>query len=155
MSLSPRSEDARSFYQQRLVLTYLVGFSLSVAFLVGYIVAHLAVGHSLGAALRERAFHLGATVLLGAIWGWLARRKARYFHLEAVDTVAVLLVSLLLSVNAGLHPLRTVSVFRLAFATGLVAIIRAVIVPSTARRTLVLGLLATAGATAVFFLSAF
>jgi serine/threonine-protein kinase len=155
VSLAPRSEDARSFYQQRLALTYLVGFALSVAFLVGYIVAHLAVDHPLGAALQERAFHIGATALLGAIWGWLARRKVRYFHLEVVDTAAVLLVTLLLNINSGLHPLRTVSVFRLALSTGLVAIIRAVVVPSTARRTLVLGLLAGAGATAVFFLSAF
>jgi serine/threonine-protein kinase len=72
-----------------------------------------------------------------------------------VDTAAVLFVTLLLNVNAGLYPVRTVSVFRLVLATGLVGIIRAVVVPSTARRTLVLGLLASAGATAVFFLSAF
>jgi serine/threonine-protein kinase len=155
VSLTPRSEDARSFYQQRLALTYLVGFALSVAFLVGYIVAHLVVDHPLRAALRERAFHIGATAMLGAIWWWLSRRKVRYFHLEVVDTAAVLFVTLLLNINSGLHPLRTVSVFRLALSTGLVAIIRAVVVPSTARRTLVLGLLQTAGATAVFFLSAF
>jgi eukaryotic-like serine/threonine-protein kinase len=155
VSLTPRSEDARRFYQQRLALTYLVGFALSVAFIVVYLIAHLAVGHTLLDAARERAFHIGATVMLGAIWWWLARRKVRYFHLELVDTAAIVLLTLLLSVNAGLYPIRTVSVFRLALATGLVAIIRAVVVPSTARRTLVLGLLQGAAATTVFFLSAF
>jgi serine/threonine-protein kinase len=155
VSISSRSEDARSFFQHRLTLTYLVGFAVSTTFVVGYLAAHYAVDHPLGEALRERAFHIAATALLGAIWWWLAHRRVRYLHLEVVDTAAIVLVTLLLSVNAGLHPDRTVSVFRLALATGFVAIIRAVIVPSTARRTLVLGLLQCAAATAVFFLSAF
>jgi serine/threonine-protein kinase len=155
VSRPSRSEETRGFYQQRLALTYLVGFALSLAFVVVYVGTHLLVGHPLRDALRERAFHVGATVLLAAISWWLARRKVRSFHLALIDTAAVVLVTLLLAVNAGLNPDRTISVFRLAFATGFVAIIRAVIVPSTARRTLVLGLLQGAGASAVFFLSAF
>jgi serine/threonine-protein kinase len=145
----------RAFYQQRLALTYFVGFLLSVAFVVVYVAAHLLSGESLGAALRERGFNIGATVVLAAIWWWLAHRKPRYPRLTLVDTAGAVLVTLLLDLNAGLNPDRTVSVFRLAFATGFVAVIRAVTVPSTARRTLVVGSLTLAGATVVFFLSAF
>jgi serine/threonine-protein kinase len=154
VSTPSRSEDARSFYQQRLALTYLVGFAVSTTFVAGYLAAGV-VGGTLAEALRERAFHIAATVLLGAIWWSLTRRRFGHLHLELVDTAAVLLVTLLLNVNAGLYPIRTVSVFRLVLATGLVAIIRAVVVPSTARRTLGLGLLASAASAAVFFLSAF
>jgi serine/threonine-protein kinase len=155
VSVSTVSEDARSFCQQRLALTYLVGFSLSAAFLVGNVVARIVVDHDPWEAVRQRTFHAVATVVLGGIWWWLARRKVRSAHLEAADTVAILFVTFLLDLNAGLYPLRTVSVYQLALVTGLVAVVRAVVVPSTARRTLVLGLLASAMATAIFLLSAF
>ena len=152
---TPPSEEARTFYQQRLALTYLVGFALAAAFLVGNVVAAtIAVGDPT-APLPSRVFHVAATAILGGIAWWLRRRKARFVLLEVVDTGAILLVSLLLDLNAGLYPMRAVSVFNLALVTGLVAIVRAVVVPSTATRTLALGLLASAVAFAVFFLSAF
>jgi serine/threonine-protein kinase len=155
VSLTPRSEDARSFYQQRLTVTYLVGFALSAAFLVGNVAARTAVDRQPLDAMRPRVFHIAATVILGAIWFFLRHRKASNLALEAVDTVAILFVTLLLQMNSGLYEIRTVSVFNLALTTGLTAVVRAVVVPSTARRTLVLGLIASATASAVFLLSAF
>jgi serine/threonine-protein kinase len=98
---------------------------------------------------------MAATVGLGSVWWWLSRRRPPFAFLEAADTGVVLFISLLLNLNAGLYAIRTVSVFNLALVTGLVALVRAVVVPSTARRTLALGLIASAMAYAIFFLSAF
>jgi serine/threonine-protein kinase len=152
---TPPSDEARNFYQQRLALTYLVGFALSAAFLVGNVLAAtVALGDPL-AALPSRTFHMAATVGLGSVWWWLSRRRPPFSFLEAADTGVVLFISLLLNLNAGLYAIRTVSVFNLALVTGLVALVRAVVVPSTARRTLALGLIASAMAYAIFFLSAF
>jgi serine/threonine-protein kinase len=155
VSVTPHSEDARSFFQQRLAVTWLVGFALSAAFLVGNVAARALVDGQPLEALRERGFHVAATASLGAIWWFLRYRKASYAILELVDTAAVLFVSLLLQLNSGLRDVRTVSVFNLALVTGLISVVRAVVVPSTARRTLALGLVASAMAFAIFFLSAF
>lgn len=155
MSVSSRSEDQRRFYQQRLALTYQVGFALSAAFLVGNLVAAETVAHDLRAALRTRSFHIAATVILGAVWWWLRRGRASYRALHLVDTALVVFLTALFSISAGLYEVRAVSVYQLALVPGLVAIIRAVVVPSTARRTLWLGLAGAALATTVFFLSTF
>jgi serine/threonine-protein kinase len=155
VTLTPPSEEARSYYQQRLALTYLVGFALAAAFLVGNVVAATIVEGDPRAPLPSRVFHVAAIAVLGSIAWWLRRGKVRFALLELVDTVVILFISLLLDFNAGLYPMRSVSVFNLALVTGLVAIVRAVVVPSTARRTLVLGVLASLVAFAVFFLSAF
>jgi eukaryotic-like serine/threonine-protein kinase len=155
VSSTPRSEDARTYYQQRLAVTWLVGFTLSAAFLVGNVAARTVVDGQPLAALRSRGFHIAATAILGVIWWFLRYRRASYVLLEVVDTAAILLVTLLLQVNSGLYETRTASVFNLALVTGLPAVVRAVAVPSTARRTLVLGLIASATAYAIFLLSAF
>jgi serine/threonine-protein kinase len=94
-------------------------------------------------------------VCLGALAWWLSHRRVQFALLEVADTAVVLFVSLLLGLNAGLYTIRAVSVFNLALVTGLVALVRAVVVPSTAKRTLVLGVIASAVAFAIFFLSAF
>jgi eukaryotic-like serine/threonine-protein kinase len=155
VSVSSRSEDARSFYQQRLALTFKVGFALSAAFLVGNLVASQIVSHDLAAGLRTRSFHLAATVILGVVWWWLRRGRLSYRSLLFCDTALVVFLSLLFSISAGLYEVRAVSVYQLGLVPGLVAVIRAVVVPSTAGRTLWLGLVGAAFATAVFFLSAF
>jgi serine/threonine-protein kinase len=152
---TPPSEEARSHYQQRLALTYLVGFALSASFLVGNMTAGLVAEGDLLAPLDSRIFHIVATVILGAVRALLVRRKVGFLWLEAADTGVIVLLSLLFGLNAGLYPLRTVSVFNLALVTGLVALVRAIVVPSTARRTLVLGAAQAAIAYAIFFLSAF
>jgi eukaryotic-like serine/threonine-protein kinase len=155
VSVSSRSEDARSFYQQRLALTYQVGFALSAAFLVGNLVAAETVAHDLRSALRMRSFHIAATVILGSVWWWLKRGRPSYRALHLVDTALVVFLSALFSISAGLYEIRPVSVYQLALVPGLVAIIRAVVVPSTWHRTLWLGLAGAVLATTVFFLSTF
>jgi eukaryotic-like serine/threonine-protein kinase len=155
VSVSHRSEDARTYYQHRLALTYQVGFALSAAFLVGNLVASQIVAGHLLAALRTRSFHAAATIVLGAVWWWLRRGKPSYRSLNLCDTALIVFLSLLFSISAGLYEIRAVSVYQLALVPGLVAVIRAVVVPSTARRTLWLGVVGAALATSVFFLSAF
>jgi serine/threonine-protein kinase len=149
------SEEARTFYQQRLALMYLVGFGLAAAFLVGNVTAALIATGDPTAPLPSRVFHVAALLIIGTLAWWLRYRKTSFAALELIDTAVVLFLTLLVDLNAGLYPIRPVSVFNLALVTGLVAIVRAVVVPSTAKRTLVLGLLASAVAYAIFFLSAF
>lgn len=69
-------------------------------------------------------------------------RKVSYAFLHLVDSPLILFVSSLLSISAGLYELRAVSVYQLALVPGMVLMIRAVVVPSTAWRTLMLGLAA-------------
>ncbi len=135
---------------------YRVGFGLSATFLLGVIVARGALSD--GGIARELAslsrwFHIAATVLLGGVI--LALRRPRSpWALDTLDVVGYLGLSALFILNAGLFEIRTVSVFNLALSTGLTAILRAVIVPSSAQRTLTLGLVVSAVAIAVFFASA-
>ena len=134
-----------------------VGFPVSAAFLVGYILASLVAGEGVLSILREptRWFHIAETLIFGALWWTLKRRKLRYEVLALIDTAAILFVSLLLNVMEALDDVRVVAVYTLALTTGIIAVIRAIIVPSTARRTFWLGLGASAVASAVFLLSSF
>jgi serine/threonine-protein kinase len=134
---------------------YLVGFALCCAFLVGYVIAGVVTTGDPLAPLASRSFLIATTVILGAMSWTLARAKVGFRWLELSDTAVVLFLSLLVDLNAGLNPIRLVSVYSLAFATGMVAIVRAVVVPSTAARTLALGLSAAVVAYAIYFLSAF
>ena len=133
-----------------------MGFALSAFFLAGNLVSRGVVEGDVLGALRSKAFHVAGTVLLGGVWAWLRRRKVAYGLLHLVDMALVLVLTLLLSISSALHyEVRAVSVYQLALVPGLVLMIRAVVVPSTARRTLLLGLAAAAIATSFFFLSAF
>jgi hypothetical protein len=155
VSLTARSEDERNHAQQRLALTYQVGFALSAVFLAGNLISRVVVEGDLVAALRTRWFHVAATVILGVTWALLRRRRISFEQLHLLDTALILFLTLLFSISAGLYDVRVASVYQLALVPGLVMMIRAVVVPSTARRTFLVGFAAAAIATSVFFLSAF
>jgi serine/threonine-protein kinase len=150
------TEDTRSFFQARLALLHCVGFSISAVFLVGVVVVRGLVGGEGLAELRQpsRWCHIAATLLTLALWRVLARRKISYRGLEVLDAAGLLALSLLLDLNGGLFHIRTVAVFNLALTTGVALVLRAVIIPSSARRTLAITCAASALAIAVFFLSA-
>jgi eukaryotic-like serine/threonine-protein kinase len=157
VSRTARTEDARSFYQQRLALWCQVGFPVSSTFFVGYVLSTVVAGDDVLSALRQpsRLFHLAATLTIGGLWWALKRHPFRSEVLDLMDAAAVLVVSLLLSLMEALDDVRPVAVYTLALTTGIVAVIRAIIVPSTATRTFWLGLGASAVASAVFLLSSF
>ncbi|MBX3125720.1 MAG: serine/threonine protein kinase [Polyangiaceae bacterium] len=156
MTPTAASEESRAFFQTRLALMYRVGLLLSASFLIGVIVARGLVEH--GSIARElsspsRWFHIGATVVVGAV-PLALRRPRSALVLDSLDIGGLLVLSALLVLNAGLFEIRTVSVFNLALSSGLAAVLRSVLVPSTPGRTLGLGLGASAMAVAVFFASA-
>jgi serine/threonine-protein kinase len=93
-------------------------------------------------------------VFTGALWWGLSRWEPRHRTLQLIDAIGILGVALLLNLNAGLFEVRTVAVFNLALTTGVALVLRSILVPSSAHRTLWLGVLASAVAIAVFFLSA-
>jgi serine/threonine-protein kinase len=134
---------------------YGVGFSISLAFLVGGLIRATLVGNTLDElGDPSRLFHVAATLIMLGLWALLARRRMNASALDVVDAGGVLLVLSLLACNAGLFELRTVSVFDLALGTGVPLVLRSILLPSTAMRTLVIGLAACSIALAVFFLSA-
>ena len=135
---------------------YRLGFVLSSTFLIVMLVARGLVGDGLLAELRSpsRWFHLGATAAAGGLWWAAQRKKHAFLTLELFDAGGVLALVVLLNFNAGLFDIRTVAVFNLVLTTGIALILRAVIVPSTPRRTLLIGIAASAVTNAIFFLSA-
>jgi hypothetical protein len=157
VSRTARTEDARSFYQQRLALWCQIGFPVSSTFLVGYVLSSAMAGDDVLSGLRQpsRLFHIAATLTIGGLWLALKRHQFRSAVLDIMDAAAVLVVSLLLSLMEALDDVRPVAVYTLALTTGIVAVIRAIVVPSSARRTFWLGLGASAAASAVFLLPSF
>lgn len=151
-----RTEETRAFLQQRLRLLHGVGFAISALFLVGVVVVRGVVGAGVDGELASpsRWFHLAATLGMGGLWWLLGRRKLGFAALELVDTAGLVGVSLLLNLDAGLSELRTVAVFNLILTTGIALVLRAIVVPSTAQRTLALGIATSAVAGAVFAASA-
>lgn len=156
VSPNARSSSARSFLQKRLALMYRVGFVLCLAFLLGVVVVRGLIGGDILTELgsASRWFHILATLVTGSFWLVLRGRSLPVRTLEAIDTAGILALSIILHFNGALFPIRTVAVFNLALTTGTAAVLRAVVVPSTARRTLTLGAIAGAFALLVFFLSA-
>lgn len=156
VSSAAHSTHARSFLQKRLALMYRVGFALCVAFLLGVVVVRGLIGGTILTELRSpsRWFHILATMVTGGCWLVLRAKPLRLRTLETIDAAGLLVLSVLLHFNGALFPIRTVAVFNLALTTGVAAVLRAVVVPSTASRTLTLGAIAGASALIVFFLSA-
>ena len=135
---------------------YRVGFALSLAFLLGVVVVRGLIGGDVMTELRSasRWFHILATLVTGGLWLVLRGRPLPFRTLEWVDAVGIVGLSILLHLNGALFPIRTVAVFNLVLTTATAAVLRAVVVPSTARRTLTLGVITGAFAVLVFFLSA-
>ncbi len=132
-----------------------IGFLLCLAFLVGVVGVRGLLGGTLLAELRSpsRWFHFVATLITGGIWLVLRGKPLRHGTLETFDSAGILGLSLLLHLNSSLFPIRTVAVFNLVLTTGTAAVLRAVLVPSTARRTLSLGVIAGSSAVVVFLAS--
>jgi len=151
-----QSEGGKALLQERLALMYRVGFFISAAFLFGVVVVRGVVGSSPLEELHSisRWFHVFATALCGGLWWRLRGEPLSATTLARLDGVGIVLLSALLNLNAGLFEIRTVAVFNLVLTTGVPATLRAVVVPSAARRTLVLGVIVSVFAVGVFFASA-
>jgi eukaryotic-like serine/threonine-protein kinase len=151
-----RTEESRSLLQKRLALLYGVAFALSAAFLIAILTFRGLVGEGVMAELRSpsRWFHTAAVALTGLLWWFLRRGTLSFALLEVVDAGGVLSLALCLNLNAGLFEIRTVAVFNLVLTSGVALVLRAIVVPSTARRTLLLGLVAGAIAVTIFLASA-
>lgn len=152
---STSTDEARDYLQLRLTLMFRVGFSLSLIFLVTIITVRGLVGSGIARELSDpsRWFHIIATLTLGLLWWVLARRGFSIAALRLMDSAGTLALVLLLNLNAGLFELRTVAVFNLVLTTGLTLLLRAAVIPSSARRTGLLGLAAALISIGVFWLS--
>lgn len=148
------SEDSRRFFQERLALMYTVGAGLSATFALGALVRGSLV-RELGGEVStvSRSFHVVATLACIALSRLLVRLRLPGWALDALDAGGLLLVTFVLSINAGLIELRSVATFNLALGAGAPLVLRAILVPSSALRTGVLGSSAAGLALVVFLLS--
>jgi eukaryotic-like serine/threonine-protein kinase len=156
VTASRRTVESQRFFQERLALLYAVGFVLSGAFLLGIVLVRGFLGEGIAGELVEpsRWFHVAATVGAGALWWFLARKRREPPVLELSDWGGMLVMLGLLDLTAGLFEVQTVATFNLVLTTGTGLVLRAVLVPSTAGRTLLLGLIASAFAIGIFTLTA-
>lgn len=136
------SEEARRFLQERVALFGLIMFLLATLFFVAEaILLDIASGASLHDVIHEpgRLFHLLACALLAATWLIGARGKRSWRTLQVVDAIGTFGASLSFALMVVPWPGsgRKELVIALAVTNTLVA--RAVLLPSTARRTLAIG----------------
>lgn len=139
----------------RLALMFQVGLILSVGFLVTVVAMRGLFGASVADEIRSpsRIAHLLATGVLAGAWLYLRAGTRTFATLASVDAVACLLLCLLLDLQAALFHIRTVAVFNIVLTTGIALVLRAVIVPSETRRTVLIGAIAVALAVGAFFVS--
>jgi len=146
----PASDDeSRALFQQRLAL---IAKAWAATALSSYLLANLVSSFQPGYRWTQLVTHLASRLVLGAsavyVLQWLVCRRGRLAEgtLVAIDTLSTTLVAACSAAMvfatfpgelAGLSYARAL----LLVTFGLVG--RAVVVPSTARRTLLLGLLAT------------
>jgi serine/threonine-protein kinase len=138
-------EEARAFLQDRLRLFYQVVFLVNVAYYLLFAVAvGLDPGIGLWGTLRQ-AFSLealGEYLVFGGCW--LLTRRGRWGQrtLEAVDVVGLVLGGCCFAAWPFLHPYPVLGTYELVLAWMALFNLRAVLVPSTGRRSLVVTLCA-------------
>jgi eukaryotic-like serine/threonine-protein kinase len=150
------SEEERAFFQARLALFGLAVFVLAGGAWVALALVDLLVGF--GGRVEDYSpfslvgsFHLASSILAGLLWLYTRRGKRSVPALHALDVgVTLALITTLIASGAILpDPMVAVFVALLSFYTAMLT--RAIVVPSTARRTLLIGV--AAGAAMVGFAS--
>jgi hypothetical protein len=143
------TEEGRAFFQHRLALVGLCMFLLAAGTWVILEIVYLLLPPDgrVGAynPLAEGGpFHLGAGLLSGALWLLTRRGRQSGPLLHGLDIAVTLIMLTVFTFGAAsaADPVVGGFVGVLCFNTGMLA--RAIVVPSTARRTLLLGLLAGA-----------
>ncbi|HEX8824744.1 MAG TPA: serine/threonine-protein kinase [Archangium sp.] len=138
---SSGSEDGRALLQERLGLFGKVCFLIDVLY---YPLFNLAVGldPAVGfrAALKGLISYqaLGEYIVFGSIW-LLCRTGTRSLRaLKVTETVGILMMGAVVSSWPFVHPYPVAGVYEMLLALVALLILRAILVPSSARRTLLL-----------------
>jgi eukaryotic-like serine/threonine-protein kinase len=146
--------EADTFLQQRLALLHKVVFFFLGAILIANFVA-IGFLFSWDRATWEqlqphRISHLVSTLSFGITWRILARVRLRGPALFAVDAIG--LVGLMASLGFMTSYVSTgrVGALDIAVSTSLILSMRAVVIPSSAKQTLMLGIVASAVCIALF-----
>jgi eukaryotic-like serine/threonine-protein kinase len=156
--VSASTEDARAYLQRRLSLFALVCFSVSFGFLLaGVLIGATFYRATLTASAflaKSFIFHAAATAVAGLEWLLTRRGRIGARTLAWLDA-GVTVASVLLFGLMGASIPATFGWLQALLATNFVLMVRAVAVPSTGTRTMVIGILASTTATlAVAFVGA-
>jgi eukaryotic-like serine/threonine-protein kinase len=153
MSTVTGTEEGRAFYQHRLAISglcmfLLAGGSWAVMALV-YVVLHAGPGGPYHPLRGGGLAHVGGALMAGALW--LANRRghrpAGVLHVLDITVTLSILATFIVGGSTQNNSMVGAFVTLLCFNTVMLA--RAIVVPSTARRTLLLGLVGGAAVVAM------
>jgi serine/threonine-protein kinase len=152
-SIDPVTEEERSMLQARLALFALVlGAVSAIAIPLALVVkAAIDAAHWRAYATaphQAASAAIAALLLAGGYATRTSRRGARFSTLLAADAIGTLVATALVSVNSAFEQPGQAAALTVALSAGFLSTLRAVIVPSSGRRTLVLGAAASAVALA-------
>jgi eukaryotic-like serine/threonine-protein kinase len=138
------TEEGRAFFQKRLATFGLCMLSLAGGTWVVSAVSYLLIGGDYSPFSASGVGHVTPGLLGGALWLSTRRGKRSGGSLHVLDVAGTLIIIAIMVVGAGFSPDPLIAMFVgvLCFNTGMLT--RAIVVPSTARRTLWIGLLCTA-----------
>ncbi len=142
------TEEGRAFYQTRLGTFGLCMFALAGGTWVVSAVTFLLLQHNgkfegYSPISPSGLMHLTPGLLGGALWAFSRRGRHEGRLLHVLDVFGSLLINYIMIVGGGFSPDPMIALFiaMLCFNTGMLT--RAIVVPSTARRTLWIGLIAS------------
>jgi serine/threonine-protein kinase len=149
----PSREESRAFLQNRLALFFKVGFFLGLGFYVAMSVVETAFT-GLGGFIEHLSdasyvVLLVATVLAGLLWQLVRKRPLSPGVLAALDAASMAMLAQLMALIGGVHLVRLIGLMHATLGIVTVLCIRAVVLPSTGRRTAIVSGFASLGAVIV------
>jgi eukaryotic-like serine/threonine-protein kinase len=137
------TEESRAFLQQRLATTAAVWAALSFGFLViTTLISLFYWSPEYGAGYVTQpafAFHLASTMLVAGIWLYTRRGRVPEASLATIDAFGISVAGLLIALMGATMPMGEGTIHAL-LAVCFLLFVRAVALPSTARRTLFVSL---------------
>jgi len=143
LGLSSDDGDPCAIFQSRLALLHLILFGLAGSLLVASFLVNSLRGLELDRALRlNYILHGTIVVVVGATWLMLRARPFGSLALQIIDAASLCLVGLLTAGMLALSDMRFRPELRILLGMAHVLVGRAALVPSTALRTTMVGLVA-------------
>jgi eukaryotic-like serine/threonine-protein kinase len=143
------TEEGRAFFQARISIFGLCMLLLAGGTWVVSAISYLLVGGEYEPLSPSGVMHFTPGLLGGALWLATRRGKRQGSTLHALDVTGTLLINAVMITGGGFSPDPLIAMFVavLCFNTGMLT--RAIVVPSTARRTLWIGIVGTLQVVAV------
>jgi serine/threonine-protein kinase len=137
------TEEGRAFFQARLATFGLCMLSLAGGTWVVSLLSYVLIGGDYSPFSPSGFGHLTPGLLGGMLWLVTRRGKLSGNSLHVLDIAGTLLIISIMVVGGGFSPDPLVALFVMVLCFNIGMLTRAIVVPSTARRTLWIGLVCT------------